>query len=583
VIGPDGTTLMFDAGSSGNNEGGEELTGYYTALGISNFDYTIISHWHKDHYAGLTELLDQEGFTTSVAYDRGDYLRPTDEERVDEYLAAVAGVRAQPTLGQIIPLGDGATAEIIAINGTTIGGNVTITDDDYQYENASSIGIVVRYGDFDFYVAGDLTSGGHGTLDVESLAAAGVGQVEALMSSHHGSHSSASATVVGLLNPSWVGYSCGDDNSKGYPDERATDRWNSPTACRVTWSTTDGATNPLAGAYTSADGHMVIRSDGVAGFSTERISTGETLNFANWETPGPAAGVGDVAISEVLVDPDESIDAHGEWFELRAVGGGLVDLFGVEISNGASTFTVGSRLLLDFGEQIVVARDGIPGTNGDVFPALCPPWNTFDLDDVAGSLTVYEPGTGTPIDSVQWGAAQVPVTTGVSRERIDALSPFDVANSGDATGSWGGYDLGTPGTLNLIDATPWPTILEAVVAPIIGGQIHLRFTSPFETGPRFALFMFSATNLAPGPGWDLLGVEVLVLPDPVMSAFLQVPGSFGPLDEFGVAEWSLPLANNPAWVGLGLWAQAVTLEYIALHDSFYGRRVSDPLFLLIGQ
>ena len=84
------------------------------------------------------------------------------------------GVRAQPVIGQVLDLGGGATATMVAINGSYAGGSVSLAGFN-QEENGRSIGVHVQYGDFDFFCAGDLTVGGLGTANVEDPTTQAVG------------------------------------------------------------------------------------------------------------------------------------------------------------------------------------------------------------------------------------------------------------------------------------------------------------------------------------------------------------------------------------------------------------------------
>ena len=180
VVGPDGTTVLFDGGDP--NDGNNYVVPYLTGLGLSGLDYSIMSHWHTDHYGGLDEVFNA-GFLPSVAaYDRGSNDMPSGTQAT-QYLAAVGTKRTTAVVGQVLQLGDGATLEFVAVNGATPLGS----DDPSGYsqsENGRSVAVVVRYNDFDFFIGGDITSGGNGTANIESWASQYVGQVEVAQSSH---------------------------------------------------------------------------------------------------------------------------------------------------------------------------------------------------------------------------------------------------------------------------------------------------------------------------------------------------------------------------------------------------------------
>ncbi|HIE62517.1 MAG TPA: MBL fold metallo-hydrolase, partial [Microbacterium sp.] len=231
VVGPDGTTVLIDGGVTG--QGDITILPYMSSLGLTELTYGISTHYHVDHLGGLDEVYDQIG-GPAIAFDRGDN-QPWMTTQYDEYLVSVAGVRATPTVGQTLALGNGATLEFVCLNGDWSGGSV----DPHlfaQGENGSSVGVIIRYGDFDAWIAGDLTGGGEGTADIESLVRFDIGQVEVVLAGHHGSETSSNAAFVDTLDPSLVIYSCGLNNAGGVPDEAVIERWNAPDASRVVWS-----------------------------------------------------------------------------------------------------------------------------------------------------------------------------------------------------------------------------------------------------------------------------------------------------------------------------------------------------------
>src|SRR5262245_16571955 len=58
VKGPDGTTVLLDAGNTG--KGSSKVAPYLQSIGITpamGLDYTIASHQHCDHIGGLDEVV----------------------------------------------------------------------------------------------------------------------------------------------------------------------------------------------------------------------------------------------------------------------------------------------------------------------------------------------------------------------------------------------------------------------------------------------------------------------------------------------------------------------------------------------
>lgn len=442
VIGPDGTRVLIDGGDAGDGNG--TVRPYLASLGVTSLQYSIATHWHADHIGGMDEVFNAGLKPTIAAYDRGDTSIPSTVQ-VSQYLAAVAsppGLRQTPVIGSILALGDGATLQFMSANGQYIGGSVNPAGD----ENAHSISVVIRYGDFDCWIGGDLTGGGSSTPDVETGAVAAVGQVEVAQADHHGSNTSSNATLVSVLNPSFVVQSAGLDNPYGHPTKDVTNRWNTPSQSRVQWCTTEGDTSNGAGGFFAAVGHIQVSTDGNT-FQVTRSSGSGTLHFTTFEQAGHLALPGQLLVSEVMVDPTAASDAFGEWFELFNRATYTLDLAGLKIASGASQFTLASALLIAPGERLVIGVDGRMSRNGQVFTALGAPWESFALSNTSSSLSLTSAGNAT-IEAVAWGAGGFAVQSGKSAERIDLFSAPAAGNFASATTAWAAADLGTPGTVN---------------------------------------------------------------------------------------------------------------------------------------
>jgi len=90
-------------------------------------------------------------------------------------------------------------------------------------ENALSLALIVRFGEFSAYFGGDLTAGGGDPPniypDVEGPLAEIIGEIDLIKVSHHGSKSSTSAKFLDATSPSAAIISVGDGNSFGHPDQ----------------------------------------------------------------------------------------------------------------------------------------------------------------------------------------------------------------------------------------------------------------------------------------------------------------------------------------------------------------------------
>ncbi|UCG34275.1 MAG: MBL fold metallo-hydrolase, partial [Phycisphaerales bacterium] len=157
VVGPDGTTVLMDAGNTG--DGNNEVVPYLQSIGIlpaDGLDYTIASHQHCDHDGGMDEVI-YAGYDVHFAnYDNGSSYSSSCVTGWNTAAASTtAGAPVTMSVGTVIQLGGGATLTCIARNGDIIGGgHVSVSD-----ENDRSIAVLVQYGGFDFLWAGDMGGG----------------------------------------------------------------------------------------------------------------------------------------------------------------------------------------------------------------------------------------------------------------------------------------------------------------------------------------------------------------------------------------------------------------------------------------
>ena len=155
IIGPTGTTLLFDTGNTGN---GAKIRSIFNANGLTSLNYFVAGHYHADHIGSIDELLATGITLTTASYDRGDTYAST---AFNDYLTAVGSKRKTIVLGQIIDLGGGCSAECVVVNGQTPNGTISTLDSSgADDENSHSIVLVIRYGTFDYVISSDLTGGG---------------------------------------------------------------------------------------------------------------------------------------------------------------------------------------------------------------------------------------------------------------------------------------------------------------------------------------------------------------------------------------------------------------------------------------
>lgn len=246
IIGPDGSSLMIDAGASATptpasldarpsaeRRPGEWIGRYarrhLAATGAPKLDAFLVSHLHPDHIDGLYDVA--KALPIGKLVDRAfpDYAYPevSDAPFIKAYIAfvrervAAGGKVERFRVGADDQLAlPGAEVRNLAANGEvwTGRGNETrrlfpgidtLAKADVPDENACSTAIRLRYGAFSYFAAGDLTSqsfdGALPWRDVETPAAQAAGPVDVAVAAHHGMFDATGADVVRALRPrTWI-------------------------------------------------------------------------------------------------------------------------------------------------------------------------------------------------------------------------------------------------------------------------------------------------------------------------------------------------------------------------------------------
>lgn len=235
VKGPDGTTVLMEAGNTGKGTG--RVVPYLQSIGMmpaNGLDYTIAGHQHCDHIGGLDEVV-QAGYNVQVKnYDNGSSYSSSCVDQWNAVAATTtAGAPIAAPVGTQILLGNGARLTVIARNGSIIGGgSVSVSD-----ENDRSIAVLIQYGGFDYIWASDMGGGNideactgrftSSQTDVESSVMQAIspggafpmissGGIDVLNCNHHGSESSTNMNWMNLSQPSVAIIPTGSGQSSGW-------------------------------------------------------------------------------------------------------------------------------------------------------------------------------------------------------------------------------------------------------------------------------------------------------------------------------------------------------------------------------
>jgi beta-lactamase superfamily II metal-dependent hydrolase len=251
---PGNKTLLVDGGETG--KGNAKVIPLLNTLGISTIDYTIVTHYHVDHDAGMTEVINA-GRVAGTAYDNGDAVNVQPPVITNStgaaYTAYKNAILAHPavtrqtiTPGTVIDLGGGMRATCLVAGGNLLGGSsIYISPTDL---NSESISVLIEYNNFDFLVSGDLTGGGSTTTaktpDVETYVAQLAGDVDAVQLDHHGSTTANNRRFLGQLKAEVALASVGATNTFGHPNRETANKYlNIPATNGNTYGGT-GIPNP---------------------------------------------------------------------------------------------------------------------------------------------------------------------------------------------------------------------------------------------------------------------------------------------------------------------------------------------------
>ncbi len=211
VVTPAGQSLLIDTGWPGyEGRDADRILAAAHQAGITQLDYVLITHYHRDHVGGVPQLVD--GIKVGTFIDHGPNLEDSEVTRTDyaAYEKAIAGhahVVVKPGWG--LPI-KGVQVQVLAAAGDYIthplpgageansycGGEPAAAVD--NTENARSVGVLITYGHFRFLDLGDLTK----KKELEMACPNNLlGTVDLFLVTHHGADLSNPKALVWALHP----------------------------------------------------------------------------------------------------------------------------------------------------------------------------------------------------------------------------------------------------------------------------------------------------------------------------------------------------------------------------------------------
>jgi competence protein ComEC len=210
LVSPAGETFLVDAGWSGSRDRDRIVSVLEKEVGKKQVDYFVATHYHGDHIGGIGELASAVPIMNFI--DHGNSVEGGD----GEYRGAIG-----PMKRRSVRPGDKIMLGAVEITVVTAGGQVVSalpgalpnpmctgaqTKSDQQDEDPQSVGVLARFGKFEFVDLGDLTWGVEHRLACPMNR---LGQVEIFQSSQHGSTESNPPQLVHALAPQAIVVNCG--------------------------------------------------------------------------------------------------------------------------------------------------------------------------------------------------------------------------------------------------------------------------------------------------------------------------------------------------------------------------------------
>jgi competence protein ComEC len=211
IVSPLGQSLLVDTGWPGSGgRDADRIARAVKSAGLKRIDFVVITHFHRDHVGGVTQLVERVKVGEFV--DHGPNQEDSDVTRED-YAAYQKVIAHRPHLsmmpGQGLPF-KGVRVQVLTAGGEHIAEPLPGAGEANPYcpaeaeapvdasENARSLGILLTYGKFRFLDLGDLTK----KKELELVCPNNrIGTVDLFLVSHHGLDQSNSKALVDAVHP----------------------------------------------------------------------------------------------------------------------------------------------------------------------------------------------------------------------------------------------------------------------------------------------------------------------------------------------------------------------------------------------
>lgn len=207
IVTPEKQSLLVDTGWPGfEDRDADRIVKTAKKAGLKKIDYLVITHYHRDHVGGISQLLQKMPVVNFIDHGPNRETGLPAEQLMNAYTKATAtGQRSSLKAGETILL-KGAEVLVVSSDGEIINRagsknplcSEAIKKADDPSENARSLGFLLSFGKFKFLDLGDLTW--NKELDL-ACPANRLGPVSVYLTTHHGMDASGPKELVHALRP----------------------------------------------------------------------------------------------------------------------------------------------------------------------------------------------------------------------------------------------------------------------------------------------------------------------------------------------------------------------------------------------
>jgi beta-lactamase superfamily II metal-dependent hydrolase len=212
IVTPSGESLLVDtANRTRDDRDAKRIAAAAELAGVKKIDILVTSHYHGDHIGAMPALA--KLMPIGMYMDHGESAEfniPNQATAYKNYETLAEGKRKILKPGDRIPL-KGVNVQVVMSGGEPMAGSLkgagkpnpacadfTARPPDAAPENNQSVGIVLKYGKFDFIDLGDLTW----NFEQKMMCPVNkIGKVDLYQVSHHGLDRSNSPQLVWALQP----------------------------------------------------------------------------------------------------------------------------------------------------------------------------------------------------------------------------------------------------------------------------------------------------------------------------------------------------------------------------------------------